>query len=39
MSRYRDRPEFPHFIHFALTVGTCGLWWPIWVLCYILRST
>ena len=33
------RPEFPHFMHFALTVFTCGCWFPVWVLCYALRSS
>jgi hypothetical protein len=29
---------FPHFLHLILTIFTCGLWFPIWVLHYIFRS-
>jgi predicted RNA-binding Zn-ribbon protein involved in translation (DUF1610 family) len=27
--------EFPHFLHLILTIFTCGLWLPVWVLHYI----
>jgi hypothetical protein len=27
---------FPHFLHLILTILTCGLWFPIWVLHYII---
>lgn len=29
---------FPHFLHLILTIFTCGLWFPVWVLHYIVRS-
>ncbi len=22
-----------HWLHFLMTVGTCGLWFPVWVIC------
>lgn len=30
--------SFPHFLHLVLTVGTCGLWFPIWLTHYIFCS-
>lgn len=28
----RDERRFPHLFHFVLTILTCGLWLPIWIL-------
>ncbi len=28
---------FPHFIHGVLTLFTCGLWFPVWIVHYLLR--
>jgi hypothetical protein len=30
--REPKRKAFPHFLHFALTVLSGGLWLPVWVL-------
>lgn len=30
-----DRRAFPHLFHFILTVLTCGLWFPIWVIAWL----
>jgi len=27
--------DFPHLLHLVLTILTCGLWLPIWILAYI----
>ena len=29
-------PGFPHMIHFVLTLLTCGLWLPVWVMLWLL---
>ena len=27
---------FPHALHAVLTLFTCGVWLPVWVVCYVL---
>lgn len=30
--------NFPHLLHFVITVLTCGLWLPVWVLHYCIKG-
>ena len=30
--------SFPHFLHLVVTIITMGLWFPIWILHYIVRD-
>ena len=33
-----DKAKFSHFLHFALTVVTCGAWAPIWLIHAMMRA-
>jgi hypothetical protein len=35
---YAARHDFPHLLHFLLSVVTAGIWLPIWFLFYVFRS-
>jgi len=30
--------SFPHGLHLVLTIVTCGVWLPVWIIHYIVRS-
>ena len=34
-----QRKSFPHFLHLVLTVVTCGFWFPIWLIHYLIWTT
>jgi hypothetical protein len=34
--RRRRRPECPHLIHAVITLFTCGVWLPIWLIHWII---
>lgn len=33
---YAGGPPFPHTFHLLMTLLTCGLWFPIWFLTWLL---
>ncbi|MET7767453.1 hypothetical protein [Nocardia sp. NPDC005366] len=32
------RPAFPHGLHLVLTIFTCGMWAPIWLIHYLVAG-
>jgi len=35
---HAEKP-FPHGLHVILTVATCGLWSPMWLMHWVIRKT